>query len=57
MTLLDVLLGVVVIVIAFAVMISVCFLGNAIFYRFYDNEVEPVEEAVFKKRKKGKKRK
>jgi len=56
MTLLDVLLGLVAIVISFAVMTSICFLGGAIFYHFYNNKLEPVEEVILKKRKKGKRR-
>jgi uncharacterized membrane protein len=54
MTLLDVLIGFVAIVVSFAVMASICFLGGAIFYYFYNNRAEPVEEVVSKKRKRGK---
>jgi len=57
MTLLDVLLGLVAIVVSFAVMTSICFLGGAIFYRFYNNKSKTMEEVILKKRKKGKRRK
>jgi len=57
MTLLDVLIGLVAIAIGFAGMASICFLSGAIFYYFYNNRAEPVEEVVFKKRKTRKTRK
>ena len=57
MTLLDVLIGLVAIAVSFAVMASICFLGGTVFYYFYNNRAEPVEEVVFKKRKTRKTRK
>ena len=56
MTLLDVLIGLVAIAVSFAVMASICFLSGTVFYYFYNNRAEPVEEVVFKKRKTRKKR-
>lgn len=61
MTILDVLLGLVFIVISFAVMATVCFLGGAIFYYFHNRlsltgNKGLVEETVFKKRKRKKRR-
>jgi len=61
MTILDILIGLVFIVISFAMMTTICFLGGAIFYYFRNrlsltSNTGLKEETVFKKRKRKKRR-
>lgn len=57
MSLLDILLGVLFIVLVFAVMASVVLVTGSIFYRFHRGDAgEPREETIFKKTRNRKKK-